>query len=554
MLDLFDVGTGQLLFTTSPALARPHFSPDGRWLAATVQDDKIGIWNVGDGREYRALVRKNMPGNLGGYGTLYDLPSVHPDGRLLAVGMADGFGLWDLASGSELGFISTGVGNVFVGVLFEPTGALLTLCPRGLLRWPIGKRSGGTEQWVMGPPERLPLPRGHHLSRSRDGRVIATCSRAINVEEVYAGGWILRSDRAGEPLRVDAGADLRFIEISPDGQWAVTVSQPTRQAKIWDARDGRFVKQLAESGAGPVHFSPDGKWLSTDADGGCVFAVGTWEVGQRFGAVGTFTPDSRLMAIVARSGKISLVDRTTGRELARLEGTEVDRGGVPVFTPDGTKLIVANTAIRVWDLRLISAGLAELGLDWNLPPYPPADSENESIRRLKLEIHLGDLAKPLLMPDEDARLAIEHCRGSLKKNPDNATTCNNLAWLYLTTPKPFRDVKAALPLAEKAVRLDPDSAEYANTLGLARYRDGRYHQAIEVLRPNLNRQDDQTLAFDLFVLAMSYHQLGETPRARDHYDWAIRWINARGSLSSPYAEELKLFRAEAEEVLRINPK
>ena len=27
--------------------------------------------------------------------------------------------------------------------------------------------------------------------------------------------------------------------------------------------------------------------------------------------------------------------------------------------------------LRVWDLRLIRRHLAEMGLDWGLPPYPP---------------------------------------------------------------------------------------------------------------------------------------------------------------------------------------
>ena len=64
---------------------------------------------------------------------------------------------------------------------------------------------------------------------------------------------------------------------------------------------------------------------------------------------------------------------------------------------------------------------------------------------------------------------------------------------------------------------------YANTLGVAYYRAGRYREAVEILRPNLERQEDWGLAFDLYFLAMSHHQLGETARARDYYDWAVRW-------------------------------
>ena len=431
---LFDVGTGQLLFTTPPIAGASRFGAGDRRLAGAVQDGKLGTWEVGDGREFRTLLRKAMPEQA----RFCNWPSVDPEGRLVAIATTDGFGLWDLATGSELVFIPTG--GMTNSVLFEPSGALLTLCPRGLLRWPMQTDSGGSGHRVMGPPERLPLPRGQDVSQSRDGRVIATCSRAIGSDEAYAGGWILRCDRPGKPIRLDAGADLRSIAVSPDGRWAVTVTQPTGLAKIWDTRDGRLVKQLAEYRAGFPRFSPDGNWLSTDADDGRLFAVGTWEAGPRFGASGAFAPDSRLMAIQSTTGAVRLVDRASGGELARLEVPNLQGIACPVFTPDGTKLIGLGNGIRVWDLRLVRQQLAELGLDWDLPPYPSVDSGSEPKQSLKVQILLGDLSKPLLTREQNARQCIELYRSSLEKNPDNAETCNRLAWLYLTAPEALRDV------------------------------------------------------------------------------------------------------------------
>jgi tetratricopeptide (TPR) repeat protein len=132
--------------------------------------------------------------------------------------------------------------------------------------------------------------------------------------------------------------------------------------------------------------------------------------------------------------------------------------------------------------------------------------------------------------------------------------CNNLAWVYLTAPEALRDVKAALPLAEKAARIVPGKAVYDNTLGVAYYRAGQYEKAIDILRPNLDRQENRAVAYDLFFLAMSHHRLGETARARDYYDRAVRWIGAQGRLSAEEEHDLKLFRAEADEVLAINHK
>ena len=44
---------------------------------------------------------------------------------------------------------------------------------------------------------------------------------------------------ADKPIRIDEGADISFITISPDGRWVVTFAHnPAGLVKIWDARDG----------------------------------------------------------------------------------------------------------------------------------------------------------------------------------------------------------------------------------------------------------------------------------------------------------------------------
>ena len=551
-MEVFDVGTGQKLFAPTPNWSpAPRFSRDDRRLAGGIQDGKLGIWQVGDGREFRTLVRRAMPEKVE-----YESVAVSPDGRLLAAGMHDGFGLWDLASGSELAFIPTGGQHNLVH--FEPSGALLALCPTGLVRWPVRQESGTPGSCVLGPPERLPLPCGSALGQSRDGRVIVTCSRAVGAEQAGAGGWILHTDRPDQPNRLDAGADIGFIAVSPDARWVVTVNHPGELAKIWDARDGKLVKQLAEWGTGNPHFSPDGRWLSTGLDGGRLLAVGTWEPGPRMGGYGEFAPDSKLLAVPTRTGVIRLVDPATGRELATLEDPNLDATYYPVFTPDGAKLISFSNGkvknIRVWDLRLIRRHLAAMGLDWEVPPYPSAEPRSETAQALKVEVRLGDTAKLTLTREQRTLQAIEHYRRGVAASPDSATAFNHLAWVYLTAPEALRDVKAGLSLAEKAVRLDSASANCRNTLGVAYYRAGRYREAVQTLRPNVDRQDDKGLAFDLYFLAMSHHHLGETARARDYYDWAVRWPRTHPGLTAGHLEELTLFRAEAAELLRIETK
>jgi len=150
--------------------------------------------------------------------------------------------------------------------------------------------------------------------------------------------------------------------------------------------------------------------------------------------------------------------------------------------------------------------------------------------------------------------AIAAYRKAIDVDANYADACNSLAWVYLTAPEAPRDVKAALPLAERAVRLVPQSVMYRNTLGAAYYRDGRYLQAVDILRPNLDRPEHWSLAFDLYLLAMSHQKLDETALARDYYDRAVRLTETQKGPSPEQLEVLHMFRGEAEELLRIEKK
>jgi tetratricopeptide (TPR) repeat protein len=198
-----------------------------------------------------------------------------------------------------------------------------------------------------------------------------------------------------------------------------------------------------------------------------------------------------------------------------------------------------------------------MGLDWDWPAFPPAAAGNMA-GPATIEVLHAEQSGLARSSGQRAQQAIERYRRELAGSPNSARICNQLAWTYLTAPTALCDVKEALPLAEKAMRLAPENPDYRNTLGVAYYRAGRYREAVEALRPNLERQQDAGLAYDLYFLAMSYHRLGERARARDHYDWAVRWVDgnvrwAQGQrgIHPMSLEELAAFRAEAEELLGI---
>jgi tetratricopeptide (TPR) repeat protein len=208
-----------------------------------------------------------------------------------------------------------------------------------------------------------------------------------------------------------------------------------------------------------------------------------------------------------------------------------------------------SQSIHVWDLRAIREQLAKLELDWDLPPYPLAP-EVKKPQPLRIQVELGDLAQLLRDREEITRQVIQQKRLALEAKPNNARACNDLAWAYLTAPEALRDWKAALPLAQKAVQLDP-SSNHRNTLGLAYYRAGRYREALAAFEANLKDQQDWVLAYDLYFLAMSHLQLGDSARARQFYDLAVRWSGTHKEALAPYLVELAAFHAEAAGLLGL---
>ena len=93
-----------------------------------------------------------------------------------------------------------------------------------------------------------------------------------------------------------------------------------------------------------------------------------------------------------------------------------------------------------------------------------------------LLLELGDYAKA------EAALKI-----SLQAVPEDATTLNNLAWLYATSPPPYRKPEAALEMALRAATLD--QAPYIlDTLAEAYYVNGQPELALEAIQRALLKE------------------------------------------------------------------
>jgi serine/threonine protein kinase/WD40 repeat protein len=536
----------------------PHFSTDGRWLGVMWKGDRADLLEVTPTREYRTLV-SSVGAGQGGYRYYAD---ISPDGRLLVAGMDEGARLWDLRSGRELAALPPGTPFGFFagrggdGDPVPPNSArwgLLTSGLDGLLRWPITCDDPTGARLRLGPPRQLsPLARAW-FTRRPDGGTLGVATEENGANQILdpETGVVLRN--------LDSHPLGEVQSLSGDGRWAASCGWHSDRVRLLNAITGQMVHEWVLGKWTTVCFTPDSRALIISrGDEFSFWDVETLQPIRRlprdvtpFPGHVAFSPDGRLMALEMAPAVLHLKEVATGRTVAKLEDPCGDRAIWQGFTPDGTRLVVVAkyaSAIHLWDLRAIRTRLKEMNLDWDWPEFPPAPTGTTTATPVTIEVLPGDLAKPALAREQRAQQAIERYRREVEANPNAARACNNLAWAYLVAPEALRDVEAALPLAEKAVRLAPRPAIYRNTLGVAYYRAGRYREAVEVLRPNVENQAEVDVAYDLYFLAMSHYRLGETARARDYYDWAVRWVSMQQDLKPEQREELAAFRAEAEEV------
>ena len=267
-----------------------------------------------------------------------------------------------------------------------------------------------------------------------------------------------------------------------------------------------------------------------------------------------FSPDGRLMALEMAPAVIHLKEVATGRTVAKLEDPHGDRATWQGFTPDGTQL-GRRGRLRQCDPHLGLAGdpnAAEghepgLGL-----ARVSARRNREPGRRARDDRVLPPAAATR---EQRAKQDIERYRREVEAHPDSAQACNTLAWALSDGARgAARRWRPLCPWPRKrcgwrrGMRITATRWAWPITVPAAIARRWRSSG------PTSSGKRTRSLALDLYFLAMSHHRLGETARARDTYDWAVRWAQIQRGLSAVELEELTAFRAEAEELLRIDGK
>jgi WD40 repeat protein len=432
---LWDPWTGRQLVSIVGANSNSEmpiqFSPDDRRLAYAINGDNLGLFEIETAREFRSLQghAKLGEGNYAWMDTHSRLPLLAAGTRYGAnTGIRDGIHLWNLDTGRKLDFLPVGETR---GLSFHPSGAVLfTGQQEGAFAWPFtaapltplshGERGN---VWRLGPPHRFLEGPAGHISLNKNARrmsVVGARDVVMDLPEppalplpeppAWVPGNLLRSlsDRLSRRVTLSQGGGL--IVLSPDGRWAVGSSAHDASIPVWDAQTGKQIRSLSAAGWTSAEFSPDGRWLLVGIMNGYVlYEVGSlppdsWRLryqlprnvgGDVHGAF-AWSPDSRFFAVMLAGSVVRFVEPETGRELANLEPPDPD-WAIPQrlrFSADGSMLIVSTDELRmihVWDLRLIGARLAELGLPWDLPRFRRASSDVDA-GRFRVEVHLGDFA------------------------------------------------------------------------------------------------------------------------------------------------------------------
>ena len=207
-----------------------------------------------------------------------------------------------------------------------------------------------------------------YLAATPDGRSIAAI-----VDDGQARVW--HADSRDAATQLEGHSRASFIAISNDGRVAVTSAFHGNGVRLWDARTGKFLRDLwPESVSAMSAFTPDGRSLLVsesrryrllDIESGKTL----WEQDRTDASDASglcaISPDGRLFAVTPSNHEIHLLDTKTFRELAILDHPDRSAYGPIRFSSDGHLLTrCAGQSIEVWDMKRLTEKLSDVKLAW----------------------------------------------------------------------------------------------------------------------------------------------------------------------------------------------
>ena len=330
-IEIWDIATVELVdeYLTYFRVTSLALYPNGMQLAVGTEEGQIEFWSLLTHNLIGLIDGNNI--EMEGYRPKVKVESVtfSPDGRTLIVGFDDAMiAIWDIVNQAWIRSWITKTrpdeefkgweGASGVGRDYERRGWLprLTLSRDGETVVAVADRSANVGRWEVGTGKLIDRFEGygfsHMLGFSADGerfaimhggivRVWSTVSTAMIAEIQYDNGsYVAAFSPNGKYIGI-AHADRRITvwdvdtttvkHVLPGAAWnrAITFSSDSRLVaavtfsgliRVWEVETGEKIAELEArdvgsgfSGAGPIRFSPNGKWFA--AAGGRAIAI--WE-------------------------------------------------------------------------------------------------------------------------------------------------------------------------------------------------------------------------------------------------------------------------------------
>lgn len=501
----------------------------------------------------------------------YHAIRINPDNRWVVVGGERGFEVFDVVLGQRVATLPIGILE-FDQIEFDQLGRLWGNRGNGWLRWEFSQESIVQPEFIQGNEG------WGTLAISPNG------VWGLNTNSWQVG--LQNFSDASMSVVLGDQTDVRCACFSPDSRLVATGCWNASQGvNIWDLNTKKLIRTLEVGGECVCRFSRDGKWLFTSPRGGEIWNTSDWskhislESPNKSGTgfAFEFSPDSRWCVHSNGPGQLKFVDLETKAPLAVLTDPQQDAYAMLAISDDQQFLFGTTKgrtcAAKRWNLKELQHQVKALGIDmaelhWSTRSVDSSSAnsssaetkvdQSQSVHPLKVEMNA---VYEHLVVNEALRVAefyfrqtewrkgLIHLEKVRQCVPDSVRICNHLAWSWITVPAEFRDPAKSVKLAKRVVA-KVDDPSYWNTLGTGLYRSGNYKAAIEALNKSVEGTHNSLVAYDHYVLAACYIELGKFETAFEHFSEAeVHFEKLRAEQTPEQLKELETFRAETSSLI-----
>jgi RNA polymerase sigma factor (sigma-70 family) len=427
------------------------FSPDGKTLVTTGQDDMLRFWDPQTGKELRqiSLGNRTYLGNRAAAALAFS-----PDGKTLAVG-TNAIWLLDTASARDVGAFGSHHAGVYATASRDGTTAytageegivviwdLATGQERGRLEGydqritsiailDAGRRmlTSGIHMWDLTTNKELrwfraPYGPSAPLALSPDERTLAVPANDMSVALIDLETGKQRASFGKHKLWISGAA------FHPDGRTLIVWCQD-HTAHIWDLKTGRRLRQFefAELQPSSVDGQPTRPPPPPSGKGGR----------NGYGYAAAVSPDGRLIAYGSYWHYLAIHEVLTGKTVHVIDKLLPDGAGTLAFSPDGRMLAWSGWQQPTIHLLELSTGKERYRFDGH--------------KRRVTSLAFSADGKTLISGSEDTTAIVWDLTGKLSLK--NAPPDVDAAWRDLAGTDAARAYHAMLRVAASPAEVIP---------------------------------------------------------------------------------------------------